>query len=194
MIQRRERGVGRAKTGPAVCELKPASSRQSPASVVRPAPTCSASAVTPAGRRRGCSRCRHLGRQNVELRIKRRSRLSAWRHSAPRVSRVLPVRLRGLSGSLDARLGERGAGRARGRLGERRTGWSVGRSGVKGGAGSLGRGSLTGSSGWGVLEREATLQDLRRGNLSVGWAWPWERVLGILDLKHTGSINNQTRE
>lgn len=35
--------------------------------------------------------------------------------------------------------------------------------------------------GSGFLEREETLQDLRRGNWSVGWARPWERVLGILD-------------
>ncbi len=104
--------------------------------------------------------------------------------------RLSPVRLRGLRGSRGwSRGDEGGACWAAGRLGERGNEWATGRPGESGpirvrvwatclASGLVGDGAGDVSS-CGVLEREETLQDLRRGNDSVGWARPWERVLGM---------------
>ncbi len=94
---------------------------------------------------------------------------------------VSPVRFRGLSGSRGWRLGDGGgAGLVAGRLGERGVGRSAGRLRPSGPmrvrAWTRCRGSdLLGDeagdfSTCGVLEWEETLQDLRRGNDSVGCA------------------------
>lgn len=84
-----------------------------------------------------------------------------------------PVRLLGLSGRRPCRPGDGGG--AAGRLGDRRVGRWAGESGVvwvrlwvvTWGSGLVG--DWTGGGGTrGVLEREETLQDLRRGKASVG--------------------------
>lgn len=87
------------------------------------------------------------------------------------------MRFRGLSGSRGWRLGDGGGWAARG-LGERGDRWTAGRFGVRGpirvragarrwGPGFVGDGAGDFSS-FGVFECEGTLQDLRRGNASVG--------------------------
>lgn len=94
-----------------------------------------------------------------------------------RWERCSPVRFLGLSGRRGCRVG----GGAAECLGDKGVGWG-GESGLirarVWGSGLVGDWS-GGGVRWGILEREETLQDLRRGKSSMGWAWLWERVLGI---------------
>lgn len=104
--------------------------------------------------------------------------------------RCSPVRFLGLSGRRGCRLGGKAA-ECTGDKGVSRWSGCLGESGLIGarvcvrswGSSLVGDWTEACVASW-ILEREDTLQDLRRGKPSVGWAWLWERVLGIWNTHH----------